>query len=93
MPERGLTGQLCACGCHGAKQTATPPAPSEATEPQEHCGDLKPQFSKNTDRTECVLRPGHTGSHADHNNTRWWWTDEAVAPPEEATEATDTPGQ
>lgn len=60
-------------------QALTEPAASPATEatgPREHCGDLKPQFSQSTERTECVLRPGHSGSHADHNDTRWWWTDQ-----------------
>lgn len=51
------------------------PAATQATEPREHCGDLKPPFSETTERTECVLRPGHTGSHADQHGTRWWWTD------------------
>ena len=54
------------------------PAPTAATqtaEPREHCGDLKPPFSETTERTECVLRPGHQGSHADQHGTRWWWTD------------------
>lgn len=51
-------------------------AATQATKPREHCGDLKPQFSETNERTECMLRPGHTGSHADHNDTRWWWTDQ-----------------
>lgn len=55
-----------------------PETATQATEPREHCGDLKPQFTENTERTECVLRPGHKGSHADQNGTRWWWTDDAI---------------
>ncbi|MEU1445479.1 hypothetical protein [Streptomyces mirabilis] len=57
----------------GPDTTAT-----QAAQPREHCGNLKPQFSESTERTECVLRPGHFGSHADHNGTRWWWTDKEV---------------
>ncbi|WP_274031461.1 hypothetical protein [Streptomyces sp. MMBL 11-1] len=41
-----------------------------------HCGEQKPPFSEHTLRTECVLRPGHPGSHADEQGTRWWWIDE-----------------
>ncbi|MFJ8760806.1 hypothetical protein [Streptomyces cyaneofuscatus] len=46
----------------------------------QHCGELKPPFSEHTARTECVLRPGHPGSHADENETRWWWIDTATPP-------------
>lgn len=52
------------------------PAATSATEPREHCGNLKPQFSESTERTECILRPGHQGSHADQHGTRWFWTDQ-----------------
>lgn len=48
----------------------------DAQDPREHCGNLKPPFSENTERTECVLSPGHRGSHADQHGARWWWTDE-----------------
>lgn len=38
--------------------------------PAEHCGHILPGFF--TDRwTECVLRPGHQGSHANHEGARW----------------------
>ncbi|MEU5284153.1 hypothetical protein AB0G97_09050 [Streptomyces sp. NPDC020755] len=43
--------------------------------PAEYCGDQKPLFSEHSQRTECVLRPGHSGSHADEYATRWWWID------------------
>lgn len=46
--------------------------------PAERCGEWKPPFGKVpelADLTECVLRPGHQGSHADENGTRWWWID------------------
>ncbi|MFE9300557.1 hypothetical protein [Streptomyces sp. NPDC006856] len=45
-----------------------------------HCGEQKPPFSKVpelAEPTECVLRPGHPGSHADEHGTRWWWIDES----------------
>lgn len=52
--------------------------------PAEHCGEQKPPFISKVPelagRTECVLRPGHPGSHADEHGTRWWWID-AAAPP------------
>ncbi|MFS0698323.1 hypothetical protein [Streptomyces nitrosporeus] len=40
--------------------------------PAEHCGHQPPRFSEHTERTECVLRPGHQGSHADQRGMRWW---------------------
>lgn len=40
--------------------------------PREHCGSLAPQFFENGPRVECVLRPGHQGSHADDRSARWW---------------------
>lgn len=40
--------------------------------PREHCGDLSPDTGLSTVRTECVLRPGHQGSHADDVGCRWW---------------------
>lgn len=41
------------------------------TAPAERCGDLKPRFLSGERRTECVLRPGHNGSHADEHGARW----------------------
>jgi hypothetical protein len=40
--------------------------------PREHCGHLSPDTGLTTVRTECVLRPGHSGSHADDVGCRWW---------------------
>ncbi|MFE2556007.1 hypothetical protein ACFXGT_08215 [Streptomyces sp. NPDC059352] len=38
--------------------------------PAEHCGHQPdPAIGQ---PTECVLRPGHSGSHADHRGMRWW---------------------
>ncbi|MET8707804.1 hypothetical protein [Streptomyces californicus] len=46
------------------------------------CGQQKPKFSEHTQRTECVLRPDHPGSHMDDDGMRWWWIDEDLqAPP------------
>lgn len=44
----------------------TPPA-------REHCGDLAPQFFEHSPRVECVLNPGHQGSHANERGARWWY--------------------
>lgn len=41
--------------------------------PREHCGELSPQLLESSPRTECVLRPGHTGSHANERGGRWWY--------------------
>jgi len=43
----------------------TPPA-------REHCGHPSPETGLTSPRTECVLHPGHTGSHADEVGCRWW---------------------
>lgn len=39
--------------------------------PREHCGNLMPSWGSGP-RSECVLRPGHSGSHADDRGARWW---------------------
>lgn len=52
-------GAKCICPCHQA-------------EPREHCGQLSPETLLTTPRTECALRPGHSGSHADEVGCRWW---------------------
>ena len=49
-----------------------PPPRHAATEPREHCGNLMPSWTAGP-RNECVLRPGHSGSHADGHGTRWWY--------------------
>ncbi|MEU3161813.1 hypothetical protein ABZ753_31075, partial [Streptomyces griseoincarnatus] len=41
--------------------------------PREHCGNLSPDTGLTTVRTECVLPPGHQGSHADDVGARWWY--------------------
>lgn len=41
-------------------------------DPREHCGHLSPETGLSAIRTECVLRPGHSGSHADDVGCRWW---------------------
>lgn len=40
------------------------------TSPAEHCGHQPNHVIGQP--TECVLRPGHNGSHADDNGMRWW---------------------
>ncbi|MCY0921860.1 MULTISPECIES: hypothetical protein [unclassified Streptomyces] len=47
------------------------PAPPARKGPAEHCGH-QPPLALDQSATECVLRPGHAGSHADANGTRWW---------------------
>lgn len=49
---------------------------------REYCGDLAPQIFEHSPRTECVLRPGHSGSHANGRGGRWWY-DPSLAPKEE----------
>lgn len=39
--------------------------------PREHCGHLMPAWV--AERSECTLRPGHQGSHADGRGARWWY--------------------
>ena len=45
--------------------------------PVEHCGNLMPA-SVSPPRSECVLRPGHSGSHADDRGARWWYDAEGI---------------
>ncbi|MEV6180166.1 hypothetical protein [Streptomyces sp. NPDC052015] len=66
----------CGCGTsanYRPPQLAPAPAATQATEPREHCGALSPETQLTSPRTECVLRPGHQGSHADHVGCRWWY--------------------
>lgn len=46
--------------------------------PAEHCGHQPDHVIGQP--TECVLRPGHSGSHADHRGMRWWLADLGDAP-------------
>lgn len=43
------------------------------TQLREHCGELPPDMGliRTVPAGECVLRPGHTGSHAADNGMRW----------------------
>ena len=41
------------------------------TQPAEHCGHQPPHLVAQQ-ATECVLRPGHAGSHANETGMRWW---------------------
>jgi hypothetical protein len=49
-------------------------------QPAEHCGHLSPVTPLTTPRTECVLHPGHAGSHADDRGCRWWPITEEPGP-------------
>lgn len=44
----------------------------DTNQPREHCGALSPDTGSTNPRTECTLRPGHSGSHADDVGCRWW---------------------
>ncbi|WP_326677668.1 hypothetical protein [Streptomyces sp. NBC_01237] len=51
--------------------------------PAEHCGAQPPEvftWLHPGQYSECVLRPGHLGSHADEHGTRWWWIDTELPP-------------
>lgn len=45
-------------------------AAADSRLPAEHCGAVFPAF-EGMAPTECVLRPGHQGSHANDDDTRW----------------------
>ena len=66
------------------------------TQPTEHCGHQPDPVIGNR-ATECVLRPGHSGSHADKTGMRWWLADlgaEALADERHAPGVTDpTPAE
>lgn len=65
-----------------AKATRSHPPLQELTlvtpQPAEHCGNQSPTISglRVPSPTECVLRPGHQGSHADEHGMRWSLTKE-----------------
>jgi len=40
-------------------------------QPAEHCGNQLPPLVGDGPVTECVLGPGHQGSHANHEGARW----------------------
>lgn len=61
-----------------ARRRAIPYTPP----PRVHCGEIKPSFFETDRSTECVLPPGHPGSHADETGARWW-LDPTLAPKEE----------
>lgn len=42
-----------------------------AIQPVEHCGNQLPPLIGDGPVTECVLRPGHQGSHANDEGCRW----------------------
>ncbi|MFE0699143.1 hypothetical protein [Streptomyces sp. NPDC058872] len=48
------------------------------TQPAEHCGHQPDPVIGQP--TECVLRPGHKGSHADHTGMRWWMRQPSANP-------------
>lgn len=81
-PEYGLATvaisieELLRGGYHGARIEWADQVPAE------HCGHQPPnRISGYGVLTECVLRPDHSGSHADEHGMRWWLatTDPAVA--------------
>jgi hypothetical protein len=68
--QRGY--RACAVNARRALDQPTPAAEAtQATQPREHCGHLRPRFFPSSKTTECVLHPGHPGSHADDRGCRW----------------------
>lgn len=65
------TAALVACIPFIAQRLATRRAIPYTPPPREHCGEMKPSFFASSQPAECVLRPRHTGSHADEHGTRW----------------------
>jgi hypothetical protein len=64
-------GLISTAELYAAIEADAAPTPA-ATEPREHCGHLSPDTGLSSIRTECALRPGHSGSHADDVGCRWW---------------------
>ncbi|MFJ9889829.1 hypothetical protein ACIQRW_28795 [Streptomyces sp. NPDC091287] len=55
----------------------------ELSAPAEHCGDQPSEvftWIHPGQYSECLLRPGHQGSHADEHGRRWWWIDTGLPP-------------
>ncbi|MCG0069708.1 hypothetical protein L0F81_41765 [Streptomyces tricolor] len=87
----GSHGVPWPCPTIQALDQPAPPATTRATEPREHCGHLSPETGLNTVRTECVLRPGHQGSHADDVGCRWKPITEEQPMPRPCTATIDGP--
>ncbi|WP_097922077.1 hypothetical protein [Streptomyces sp. wa1063] len=91
------TDQLAVCQTHHALPVAGCPYPRCAAArnrdqrapvaPAEHCGDQPSEvftWLHPGQYAECVLRPGHQGSHADQHGMRWWLaTEQPQASPAE----------
>ncbi|MFC9700893.1 hypothetical protein ACFTWD_09400 [Streptomyces sp. NPDC056943] len=58
--------------------------------PAEHCGHQPDHVIGQP--TECVLRPGHSGSHADHRGMRWWMANLGDTPISQDQAPADRPG-
>lgn len=79
----GLAGGLLGYLGYRANRdrSSAPTAPEDnSRQPAEHCGELLASFF-GTSWVECVLRPGHQGSHASEEGARWFET--PVTPVEE----------
>ncbi|MFD3640990.1 hypothetical protein [Streptomyces griseus] len=83
------TDQLAVCTTHHLPPVAGCPYPRcraarqrdqrAPTAPAEHCGHQPSEVftgHRPGQYSECVLRPGHQGSHADQHGMRWWLTTE-----------------
>ncbi|MFF2774836.1 hypothetical protein ACFVU3_07995 [Streptomyces sp. NPDC058052] len=55
--------------------------------PPEHCGHQPDLYGHST---ECVLRPGHSGSHTDRTGMRWWKRQITQGPAAPARHTVDT---
>ncbi|MFD3333557.1 hypothetical protein ACFWV1_13055 [Streptomyces sp. NPDC058700] len=79
---RGACTQQCTTECREAINRAWHSLRGQ--QPAEHCGHQPDHVIGQP--TECVLRPGHSGSHANETGMRWW----LAKLPDETT--TDRPG-
>ncbi|MFD9047648.1 hypothetical protein [Streptomyces zaomyceticus] len=61
-----------------------------AGQPAEHCGHQPDHVIGQP--TECVLRPGHSGSHANEAGMRWWLANLGDAPISQDPAPTNRPG-
>jgi hypothetical protein len=76
-PEGGSATPRPPETANGAQAGAQRLTVFERVTPTEHCGDLMPAWVAGP-RSECVLRPGHSGSHADDRGARWWCQTEGI---------------
>lgn len=77
MPEINAQRRASRCSEACSEQHTYMPPCQASVRPAEHCGAQFPAF-EGQPPAECVLRPGHHGSHANHEGTRWITTTPAA---------------